>query len=461
MRADDHAPGRTTGDGQEAEELLRRCARDLMDVADGLREVSERTGATLFAPSLAASVRERPRTGLAARWALLRALTGAGGLGGRVGATPHGTGRLLGAARVVLGRESLATLVAVGSLRLRMAAVLAGHPGYERDPGMRRLTDAVAADRDPEAVRSLRALFRDRGAQRALSGLTPLMTELLAVRALLDGEPGPDRARRKGASDRTPAAHAAPSAGAAPSATTAPSAGSAPSAGAAPSTAPAPSAGPAGPTSAAQSTSAVRASGATPSTGAFHPGRRDPGDGAAEAVGLTVQERQIVATEGSFLGYLRNIEVLSGDGRILVQNVRGPDGVVRYVVQVPGTAPGRPRPTSPRDFADAWGALFRTDSPHTRSVLLALRDHGIPHGAELALIGHGEGGVALLNLARDPEFCRAHRVTHVIAVGSPPEDGGTADPRTRIIRVTNQHDLVAVPDGGRTPLCARVRGCAR
>ncbi|MFJ2728281.1 hypothetical protein [Streptomyces collinus] len=519
MRANDHAPGRTTDEEQEAEELLRRCARDLMDVADGLREVSARTGAALSAPSLAASVRERPRTGLAARWALLRALTGGQGLGGPVGATPHGTGRMLGAARTVLGRESLAALVAVGALRLRMAAVLTGHPGYERDPGMRRLTDAVGAKRDPEAARALRALFRDPGAQRALSGLAPLMTELLSVRALLDEEPRHDRPRRKPAGSRAPATHArratgtaqaadaapptdadpaadgvpstgavreadavsltgavraadavppsdaitvadpgrptgavpatgaAPSAGAGPPTTVPPGAdrgrptavpaadGAAPSTGPAPSTIPAPSAG------------AVPSAGATPSTAALHPGRRDPGDGAAEAVGLTVQERQIVATEGSFLGYLRNIEVLSGDGRILVQNVRGPDGVVRYVVQVPGTAPGRPRHALPQDFAEAWRALFRTDSPHTRSILLALRDHGIPRGAELALIGHGEGGVALLNLARDPEFCRDHRVTHVIAVGSPPGDRGVADPRTRIVRVTNRHDLVAVPDG--------------
>ncbi|MER6471974.1 hypothetical protein [Streptomyces collinus] len=517
MRADDHAPGRTTDEGQEAEELLRRCARDLMDVADGLREVTARTGAALFAPALAASVRERPRTGLAARWALLRALTGGQGLGGPVGATPHGTGRLLGAARTALGRESLAALVAVGALRLRTAAVLTGHPGYERDPGMRRLTDAVAANKDPEAVRALRALFRDPGAQRALSGLAPLMAELLAVRKLLDEEPRHGRTRRKAPGSRAPATRAAPATGTAQAAATSPPTktdavpltGAGPAAGAVPSTgavrgadavppgnavtgadagrptgavpaaggAPATSAGapptvppaadagrPAGAlpaadgaapstspapssTSAAPSAGAVPASGATPSTAAFHTPRRDPGDGAAEAVGLTAQERQIVATEGSFLGYLRNIEVLSGDGRILVQNVRGPDGVVRYVVQVPGTAPGRPRHALPQDFAEAWQALFRTDSPHTRSVLLALRDHGIPRGAELALIGHGEGGVALLNLARDPEFCRDHRVTHVIAVGSPPGDSGVADPRTRIVRVTNRHDLVAVPDG--------------
>ncbi|MFC9283981.1 hypothetical protein [Streptomyces collinus] len=502
MRADDHAPGRTTEEGREAEELLRRCARDLMDVADGLREVSARTGAALFAPSLAASVRERPRTGLAARWALLRALTGGQGLGGPVGAPPYGTGRLLGAARAVRGRESLAALVAVGALRLRMAAVLTGHPGYERDPGMRRLTDAVAAAEDPEAAGALRALFRDPGAQRALSGLAPVMTELLAVRALLDEEPRHDRPRRKASGSRAPATHAPPGPGAAQAADAAPpanahpatdavpSAGASreadpvPSAGAAreadavpltgagavpaadavpptntvtvtdagrptsavPAVGVAPSASTAPTTDAASSTGAAPVSGATPSTAAFHPGRRDPGDGAAEAVGLTVQERQIVATEGSFLGYLRNIEVLSGDGRVLVQNVRGPDGVVRYVVQVPGTAPGRPRPASPQDFAEAWRALFRTDSPHTRSILLALRDHGIPHGAELALVGHGEGGVALLNLARDPEFCRDHRVTHVIAVGSPPGDRGAADPRTRIVRVTNLHDLVAVPD---------------
>ncbi|MGW1910085.1 hypothetical protein ACWCQS_04760 [Streptomyces sp. NPDC002076] len=395
MRADGHAPGRPVPDGRDASELLRRCARDLVDVAEGIRAVSARTSTALFAPPLTTSARRRPRTGLAAQWALLRALTNKEGLGGSAITAPKGMGQVLGAAGAVLGRESLAALVAVTSLRLRLAAVLVDHPELERDPGLRRLTQAVTADRDLEAVRALRALFRDRGAQRALSGLTPLMAELLAVRALLDEDPKHDETGRALAAGRQPSAD--------------------------------PPRRPLHGISASHLASMDR--------------------GAAEAVDLTDQEKQFIATEGSFLGFLRNIEVLSSDGRILVQNVRGPDGVVRYVVQAPGMTPGRPRNHSPQDVVGARRNLFTTDSPYTRSVLRALADYGIPRGADLALIGHGEGGSALLNLAQDEEFCRIYRVTHVVAVGSPVGDEKPADPRTWVGVVTNQHDIVAVQDG--------------
>ncbi|MFJ9820126.1 hypothetical protein ACIRU3_33625 [Streptomyces sp. NPDC101151] len=399
MRADGHAPGRSAQQEQkeqEAMELLRRCAQDTADVAEGIHEVSLRTGAALSAPALTGSARRRPRTGLAARWSLLRALTTKEGLGGSALTAltaPRGMGQVLGGARAALGRESLAARVAVTSLRLRIAAVLVDHPELARDPGMRRLTEAVAAAEDLAAVRALRGLFRDRGAQRALSGLAPLMAELLAIRALLDEDPVKDGTGRPPAAGREPSA--AP----------------------------------------------VKGITASPLAGV------DRGQGAAEAVDLTDQEKPTIATEGSFLGFLRNIEVLSADGRILVQNVRGPDGVVRYVVQAPGMAPGRPRNDSPQDFVGAWRNLFTADSSYTRSILAALDDYGIPRGADLALIGHGEGAIALMNLAQDAEFCRAYRVTHVVAVGSPVGNEKPADPRTWVAGITNQHDIVPVLDG--------------
>ncbi|MGW3210313.1 hypothetical protein [Streptomyces sp. NPDC001135] len=189
MRVDGHAPGRSAPDGRDAGELLRRCARDVAGVAEDIRAVSARTGSALRAVPLTVTARRRPRTGLAARWALLRALTHGQGLGAPAITAPKGVSRML-------GRESLAALVAVASLRLRIAALLVDHPGFARDPGMRRLLEAVTADRGPAAVRALRALFRDRSAQRVLSGLAPLMAELLAVRALLEEETEHDGAGR-------------------------------------------------------------------------------------------------------------------------------------------------------------------------------------------------------------------------------------------------------------------------
>ncbi|GGU96817.1 hypothetical protein GCM10010260_35550 [Streptomyces filipinensis] len=396
MRADGHAPGRSAPDGQDAGELLRRCARDLAEVAEDIRSVSARTGGALRAAPLRASARRHPRTALAARWALLRALTHRHGLGGSATTVPKGVARAFGAGGAVPGRESLAVLVGLASLRLRIAALLVDHPELARDPGMRRLREAVDRGRDPDAVRALRALFRDRGAQRGLSGLAPLLAALLALRALLEEDPGAGRTGRPFAARRGPSAASPDGIGA------------------------------------ARLVSVPRS------------------EGAAEPVGLTDQEKQFIATEGSFLGFLRNIEVLSSNGRILVQNVRGPDGVVRYVVQAPGTAPGRPRNDSPPDYVGAWRELFTTDSSCTRSILAALKDYGIPRGADLAFVGHGEGGTALLNLAHDAEFCRSYRVTHVVTVGSPAGTREPADPRTWIAHITNQHDPVPVPDDRNT-----------
>ncbi|MGW7540260.1 hypothetical protein ACWGKQ_03920 [Streptomyces sp. NPDC054770] len=395
--------GQCRGSGPPAEDMLRECARDVVAVAEGIREVSARTSSVLFAPALTGSARRRPRTGLAARWALLRTLTNKQGLGGSAIVAPDGVGHLLGAAGEALGRESLAALVAVTSLRLRIAAVLLDHPEFGHDPGMRRLTDAVTADHAPEAVRALRTLFKDRGAQRSLSALAPILAELLAIRGLLDEDP---------LSDET-----------------------------------------------AWALAAGRELTAGPVRG-FDASRLpvpDKGEGGAQAVEPSAQEARSIATEGSFLGFLRNIDALAGDGRVLVQEVRGPDGVLRYVVQAPGSAPGRPRGDSPQDFAGAWRNLFLADSPYTRSILLAIRDHGIPRGADLALVGHGEGGIALLNLAQDDEFCRAYRVTHVVAVGARVDDRRPADPRTWVAGITNRHDIVPALEGPGVPHSNRYR----
>ncbi|MGW2958613.1 hypothetical protein ACWDGI_08995 [Streptomyces sp. NPDC001220] len=392
MAAHRHASGPPT-EVPPTEELLRECARDVVDVAEGIREVCARTSSVLFAPALTGSARRRPRTGYAARWALLRALTNRQGLGGAAIVAPDGVGRLLGAAGEALGRESLAALVAVTSLRLRIAAVLLDHPEFRHDPGMRRLTAAVTADRDFEAVRALRALFKDHDARHALSALAPILAELLAVSGLLGEDP---------VNDET-----------------------------------------------AWALAAGRELTADPARGisAAHPSSPDRGEGAVQAVEPSAREARGLAGEGSLLAFLRNLDVLDAEGRVLLQEVRGPDGVLRYVVQAPGTTPGRPRDDSPQDFADAWRNLFMTDSPYTRSILLAIRDHGVPRGADLALVGHGEGAIALLNLAQDEEFCRAYRVTHVVAVGAPTDHREPADPRTWVAGITNRHDIVTALGG--------------
>ncbi|MYR85669.1 hypothetical protein GTY41_12150, partial [Streptomyces sp. SID685] len=75
MRADGTEPGRPVPGGPHPGNVLRDCARDVLEIAEGIRAVSERTATTLSAPDLTAATRRHPRTGLAGCWALLRALT--------------------------------------------------------------------------------------------------------------------------------------------------------------------------------------------------------------------------------------------------------------------------------------------------------------------------------------------------------------------------------------------------
>ncbi|QGV77221.1 hypothetical protein [Streptomyces ficellus] len=372
--------------------LLRETALEVSRSAREIRGVAARAGAVLGSPRFARSALRHPLTGVAAQWSLVRALTSGAGLGFALGAG-DGVLRRMGQAGEVCGRESLANRVAVTSLRLRAAAVLAVHPELGRDPGMRRLMDAVTGDRDVEALRALRAMLKDKGAERAMSTVAPLFAELSAIRALLDENPLNDEVGWQIATGE--ALHADPWFG----------------------------------------------------ISARHLAAFDVGEGAAVPVEPAGDERWPIAGEGSLMDFLRNIDFLGTDGRILIQDVRGPDGVVRHVLQAPGMAPGKPRNDSPQDFVGAWSNLFDPESPYTRGILLAIDEYGLPAGADLALVGHSEGGIALMNLAQNSAFCRRFRVTHVVAVGSPIDNKKPADARTWVASVTNQHDLVPTLDG--------------
>ncbi|MET9801021.1 hypothetical protein [Streptomyces sp. NPDC006368] len=378
--------------GAGTAQLLREVALEVSRSARDVLGASTRAAAVLTSPRLARSSVRHPRSGMAAQWALVRALTRDTGLGFAVGAAGGALGRM-GQAGEICGRESLANRVAVTSLRLRAAAVLTEHPELGRDAGMRRLMDAVAADRDVDALRALRALLKDKGAERAMSTLAPLFAELSAIRALLDENPLNDEVGWQIATGE--ALHADPWFG----------------------------------------------------ISARHLAAFDDGEGAAVPVTLDEEDRRSLAERGSLMGFLHNIDLLRTDGRILIQDVRGPDGVLRHVLQAPGMAPGKPRNDSPQDFVGAWSNLFDPESPYTRGILLAIDEYGLPEGADLAMIGHSEGGIALMNLAQNSEFCRRFRVTHVVAVGSPIDNKRPADPRTWVASVTNQHDLVPTLDG--------------
>ncbi|MDP9864807.1 MULTISPECIES: hypothetical protein [Streptosporangium] len=373
-------------------ELLRAAARELADIGTAVQEASVHATAALTDGAVLGALPRAPAEGYRAQRALLRAVTDRNGLGyavagGRLGALAAKLGGMAGA-------ESLAVLILATSLRLRITAVTLNHPELLDDPLLSRLIGAVGADRDIESVRALRALLKDRGAVRTLSGLAPVFGEVLALRALLDENPLNDTAAWLIATGKGYAS-------------------------------------------------------ADPITGLSNRAIAvlDTGDGAARRLEPDPAEAARLGSRGSLLDFLANIGVVGTTGRMLIQSVTGPDGVVRHVVQVPGMRPGRPDTDSPQDLLGAFSSAVLDSGPYSRALIKAIDDFGIPPGAEIALIGHSSGGAAIMNLVQDTGFCARYTVTHAVAVGSPVDFKRPADPRTWIASVTNQHDIIPTLDG--------------
>ncbi|MFI7114641.1 hypothetical protein ACIBK9_50610 [Nonomuraea sp. NPDC050227] len=387
-----------TGDDDPAAGPLRALARELVDVAVTIHGAASHATAALTDDALLRAVPRAPSAARPAYRALLRATTNGRGLG-----YSFAGGRLATAAAkagAMLGAESLAVRVLATSLRLRVAAVAVTHPELTEDPMLARLIEAAAADRDVEAVRALRALFKDRGAVRALSQLAPVFGEVLALRALLDENPLNDAAAWLIATGRG-FATADPLLG--------------------------------------LSNRAIAV--------------LDVGEGAARRVELSAAESARLCARGSLLGFLSNISTIGTTGRALLQSVEGPDGVIRHVLHAPGMRLGRPDGESPQDLLGAFSSAVLAASPYSRALAQAVADYGPPPGAELALVGHSAGGAAIMNLTQDPAFCARHTVTHAVAVGSPVDFKRPADPRTWVASVTNQHDIIPTLDGQGAGTC--------
>ncbi|SDG35010.1 Acetoacetate decarboxylase (ADC) [Sinosporangium album] len=370
--------------------VVGQVAAEIARAADEIRGVSARLTATVSRLGLAGARGRAARSALAAQRALLRAVVSPRGLGyaltgGRLGATAERIGGWT-------GQESLAVMVAVTSLRLRIAAVAEAHPECMTDPALHRLIQAVSADKSLQAARALREIVKDRGIQQTLTRIAPIFIELLAVNALLDENPANDESGWAIAAGR--------------SITSEPLLG--------------------------VSVNAVC--------------RWDVGDGSAEPVELAPAERAKLSEAGTVNGFLRNIAIVGNTGRVLIQRIQGPDGVERYAVHIPGMQCGMPRNDSPQDMVGAWRNTLMNESPYTRAVAKAIEHFGVPDKAEIAVIGHSEGGAAAMNLAQEPAFHERYSLTHVIAIGAP-VDFKKPPPHVFVATITNQHDLIPSLDG--------------
>lgn len=175
----------------------------------------------------------------------------------------------------------------------------------------------------------------------------------------------------------------------------------------------------------------------------------DPGPGHAAETTTPQRIRDQIGGHVGIDGYLQNIGALPGS-RILVQTVRGPDGVERCVVQLPGMQlGGDPTLESPQDLSGALRNAQLPDSSYTKAVQQAMRQAGVPESTEVMLVGYSAGGIAAMNLAQDPAFNGGrYRVTDVVAVGAPVDQKTVpSGSGTEVVTVTNDRDLVPTLDG--------------
>jgi hypothetical protein len=374
--------------GGAEDEVLREVARELADVAVALRAGSFHVSAAFGDRAVLGGVCRAPGVGLRAWRGLLRAVTHRQGLGFAPGGGVIGT--VLAKLGSTTGVRSLAVGVLAVSLRLRIIAVSLSHTEFTDDPLLRRLVDAVGGDRSLDSVSSTYRLVRERGGSGALSAIAPIFGELLALRALLDANPLNDTTAWLIATGR-------------------------------------------------------RTASADPITGVSNKlvAVLDVGEGAAIRAGPATG----LAPTGSLLGFLRNIKLIGPSGRVLIQSLRGPDGITRHVVQAPGMKVGKPDVDSPQDLLGAFSSTLMDSAPYSRALMRAIDDYGIPPEAEVALIGHSAGGGAIMNLAQNKDFSARYRVTHAIAVGSPVDFKRPADPGTWVASITNQHDIIPSLDG--------------
>lgn len=366
---------------------LRRQSLPIAEAAKALRRIEPVATGALTDGDLLTSAVLSPGTALRAERAILHAITNDEGLG--LAAAGSTVADLLDGVGTALGREGLAERIATDALQLRIAAVVYEHPELANHQRFNDLVAALDADDQIEAARLLGRLTGE------LGDVATVLPELLALNALLDENPANDPVGWDLLDGRIPRVD--------------------------------------------------------PITGLIDletlSGIFDTGPGHAEPAATPEGVTRAGATP-SVQSFLSNVDALDNGGRMVVQSVVGPDGVTRFVVQLPGMQFGNPVMTHPQDLAGAVHNAVTDQSSYTRAVQLALRQAGVPHGADVAIVGHSLGGITAANLAQDPAFNGDYHVTHVVSVGSPVDGKGLPPGSdTQLISIVNDRDVVPALDG--------------
>ena len=374
----------------ETEELML-LARDLGVCAEQIATTAGRLTALLSDPALLRSLAASPRTGARVTAQLTRIIAGAEGLG--CGTETTKLGKVVAMLTGAGGRESLPALVAATALKARIRGLALMHPELFEDPDMAGLIDAVEGDRQLEAVRRFRRLLAERGTGETLGAIAPVFIELSGLIALLDENPFNDAVGWNFATGKP--------------VTCEPILG----------------------------VSMTWVS-------AF-----EKGEGSAEPVELTPAVASLLEDEGTIVAHMRNIRLMRPFGYALLHRVRGRDGVERFVLALPGMTADTVHSDSAQDLIGAIRNTQLTESTYTRALRSLFEQAGVPAGAEIALIGHSQGGVVAMNLVSDPDLVERYQFTHLVAVGAPVDYKVPLDEALWVASVTNQHDIVPALDG--------------
>lgn len=138
-------------------------------------------------------------------------------------------------------------------------------------------------------------------------------------------------------------------------------------------------------------------------------------------------------------------------GEIGIKQLITADGRSRYIVELPGTEvwPLTAGPNA-RDTATNVHTMAGHDTVYMRGIEAALKQAGVPAGADLMLVGHSQGGMTAAALAADPSFRAQYRVTHVLTAGAPIARD-QIPPQVQVLALENRNDLVPRLDGAPNP----------
>ncbi|MFJ7263004.1 hypothetical protein ACIQV2_22910 [Streptomyces globosus] len=372
-------------------DLLIAASVLLADAALAARQAGAHLTGALTGGGFALQALRRPAWAAGATLSCLRALTSRAGLG--FAANGGTVGELARIAGNLTRRRPASVAMAVDAFALRIEAATAAHPNLD-SPHARRLTDALVAGDRLEAARALHALVERLGVTRALTTISPVIMELLALLGLLDENPVND------------------------------------------------------------SFSWVTLAGGVPTTDPLFGlpcsliKHLNPGPGRAErAEPDPILAKVLGTSRNDIVSYINDIGALGNHGLVLLRRIACTDGAVRHVLLLPGTSFGLVSNSTPQDLVGAFDGCLRTDTTYTRAAKKLLKRAGVPAGSQLMMVGHSLGGLTAMNLAADLDVASEYRITHVVTLGSPIDNKRPADHTTRVVSLVNKHDVIPTLDG--------------